>query len=34
MIARRVSGGLSSPKLCQKPNEIAGSRNPLRPQRR
>jgi len=31
--ARLVSSGVSSPKLCQSPSEIAGSFSPDRPQR-
>jgi len=33
-MARWLSIGLSSPKLCHKPSEIGGNSNPLLPVRR
>ncbi|MEA2466189.1 MAG: hypothetical protein QOJ57_315, partial [Thermoleophilaceae bacterium] len=33
-IAREGSSGRSLPKFCHSPSEIAGSFNPLRPERR
>ena len=33
-IERLVASGLSSPKFCHSPSEIAGSRMPLTPTRR